>query len=278
MDLDLRKLRYFAEVARLKHFGRAAEVLHIAQPVLSRQVRALEREIGCELVVTTTRSVELTDAGIQLLAEAETLLASVGSAVRRVLEIDRGVQRLVVAFTPGLRVSDAVRAFSLSRPEVQIDLMRLQWWEQDGPLRDGRADVGLLRRPFDDSDLQTIRVGSEQKLACLPAGHPLSGRPVLRVADLADEDMLDSKSPHVSSIEEKFELIAAGTGVAMVPVSVASAYPRADLVYIPVEDSEPVETCLVVRAGRQDSHLSDFLTIATPVLRSGRHLAIGTAS
>lgn len=278
MDLDLRKLRYFVKVAQLRNFSRAAEELHIAQPVLSRQVRALERELGCELVVTTTRSVDLTDAGTQLLAEAETLLTSAGSAVRRVLEIGRGVERLLVAFTPGLRVSDAVRAFSGSRPEVQIELMRLQWWEQDGPLRDGRADVGFLRRPFDETGLRTIRIGSEEKLACLPAGHPLSGRPVLRVADLADEDMIDGHSRPASSIEEKFELIAAGSGIAMVPVSVASAYRRPDLVYIPVEDSEPVETCLVVRAGRQDAHVTEFVRVATPILRTGRPRALTAAS
>ncbi|XES00522.1 LysR family transcriptional regulator [Streptomyces sp. S1D4-11] len=60
MDLDLRKLRYFTAVAQHEHFGRAAAQLHIAQPVLSRQIRALEQELGCTLLVRTTRSVRLT--------------------------------------------------------------------------------------------------------------------------------------------------------------------------------------------------------------------------
>src|ERR1700712_4500705 len=105
MDLDLRKLRYFAAVAEHRHFGRAAEQLYIAQPVLSRQIRALEQELGCELLIRTTRSVELTPAGEQLREDARAVFATADAAVRRVREIDRGAQRLVVAFAPGLRVS-----------------------------------------------------------------------------------------------------------------------------------------------------------------------------
>src|ERR1700733_3214068 len=110
MDLDLRKLRYFAAVAEHGHFGRAAGQLYIAQPVLSRQIRALEQELGCALLVRTTRSVQLTPAGEQLYEEARGVFAAVDAAVRRVHEIDRGVARLVVAFAPGLPVSEVVRA------------------------------------------------------------------------------------------------------------------------------------------------------------------------
>ena len=77
MDLDLRKLRYFAAVAEHRHFGQAAEQLYIAQPVLSRQIRALEHELGCALLARTTRSVQLTRAGEQLYEEARGVFATV---------------------------------------------------------------------------------------------------------------------------------------------------------------------------------------------------------
>src|SRR3989442_1432832 len=112
MDLDLRKLRYFVAVAEHRHFGRAAEQLFIAQPVLSRQIRAFEQELQCALLVRTTRSVELTAAGEQLYEDAQGVLAAVAAAVRRVHDVDRAVQRLVVAFSPGLHVSNAIRAFT----------------------------------------------------------------------------------------------------------------------------------------------------------------------
>jgi len=266
MDLDLRKLRYFAAVAELRHFGRAAEQLYVAQPVLSRQIRALERDLGCALFVRTTRSVALTPAGEQLREEARGVFASVDSAVRRVHEVVRGVERLVVGFAPGLHVSEVVRAFTAAHPAVEIELLHLKWWEQDAPLRDGRADVNYLRRPFDDTGLRTVPVGSEQKVACLPVTHPLAGRQALVTADLDGETILDAHARRTSSVEEKFELIAAGHGIAMVPRSVARSYSRPDLVHLPVTDAEILETCIAVAAGRRERLVRDFATFAAQTL------------
>jgi DNA-binding transcriptional LysR family regulator len=266
MDLDLRKLRYFAAVAEHRHFGRAAEQLYIAQPVLSRQIRALEQELGCALLVRTTRSVQLTPAGEQLMQDARQVFATVDSAVRRVHEADRGVQRLVVGFAPGLHVSEAVRAFTATHPEVGIELLQLRWWEQDAPLRDGRADVGYLRRPFDDTGLRCVPIGSEPKVACLPMTHPLARRRALVTADLDGEPILDAQARRTSSVEEKFELIAAGDGIAVVPRSVAQSYSRPDLVFLPVTDAVPVLTCIAVARGRREDRVRDFVTVAADTL------------
>jgi DNA-binding transcriptional LysR family regulator len=270
MDLDLRKLRYFAAVAEHRHFGRAAEQLYIAQPVLSRQIRALEQELGCALLVRTTRSVQLTPAGEQLRQDARQVFASVDAAVRRVHEVDRGVQRLVVGFAPGLHVSEAVRAFTAAHPEVGIELLQLRWWEQDAPLRDGRADVGYLRRPFDGTGLRTVPIGSEPRVACLPGTHPLARRRSLTTAELDGETILDAQARRTSSVEEKFELIAVGQGIALVPRSVAASYPRPDLVWVPVTDAEPVQTCIAVARDRGEDRVRDFVTIAADTLSEPR--------
>src|SRR6266568_1568044 len=153
MDLDLRKLRYFAAVAEQRHFGRAAERLYIAQPVLSRQIRAFEQELNCTLLERTTRSVELTAAGKQLYEEAQGILASVDAAMRRVHDVERDVRRLVIAFAPGLHVSEAIRAFAARHPDVETDVVPARWWDPDAPLRDGRAQIGYLRRQFDEHGL-----------------------------------------------------------------------------------------------------------------------------
>ncbi|WP_433854554.1 LysR family transcriptional regulator [Streptomyces kronopolitis] len=267
MDLDLRKLRYFAAVAEHRHFGRAAQALFLAQPVLSRHIRAFELELGCALFTRTTRSVELTPAGRQLYDEAPRITTVVDAALRRVEEAARGEQRLIVAFSPGLHVSDAIRTFTARHPEVEIDVFPLRWWEQDAPLRDGRAHVGYLRRPFDDAGLRTVPIGHETKVACLPVTHPLAGRPTLTSADLDGEPILDVRTRRTSSLEEKFELIASGQGLALVPVSVAGSYSRPDLVYLPVTDAPPVGTCLAAPESGTAGPVQDFLAIATATLR-----------
>lgn len=267
MDLDLRKLRYFAALARHQHFGRAASELHIAQPVLSRQIRALEDELGCALLVRTTRSVQLTAAGEQLAVDAVSVFALADATVRRALQLDRGSQRIVLAFAPGLQVSDAVRAHEGRHPSIEIDVLRVDWWEQDAPLRDGRADVGFLRRPFDDAGLVVASIGSERKVACLPVSHPLARRESLVVADLDAEPVLDTHARRTSSVEEKFELIASGHGIAMVPQSVAQLYSRADLVYREVIDATPVETCLAIAADRREPEVREFFALASTALR-----------
>ena len=89
-DLDLVLVRSFTVLAEHRHFGRAAAALHIAQPVLSRQIRALEEELKAQLFVRDKRATELTPAGRQLLADAGPLLASADALARRVTRAARG--------------------------------------------------------------------------------------------------------------------------------------------------------------------------------------------
>jgi DNA-binding transcriptional LysR family regulator len=268
MDLDLRKLRYFAAVADHLHFGRAAEALYLSQPVLSRQIRALEEELGCALLKRTTRSVELTAAGAQLQEEADRLLAAADSALRRVRDADLGTRRLVLAFSPGLHVAEALRAFAARHPEVATDVVPAPWWEPDAPLRDGRAQAAYLRRPFDDTGLRTLPIGHERRVACLPVTHPLATRDRLSPADIEAALPAGPAIRRSASAEEKFELLASGTrGIALVPVGVAHAYYRPDLVYLDVPGLPGVETVLATRGTARDPLLRDFVEVALGALR-----------
>lgn len=113
----------------------------------------------------------------------------------------------------------------------------------------------------------TVPIGHETKVACLPVTHRLAGRRSLTAADLDGEAVLDARERRTSSLEEKFELIASGQGVALVPLSVADSYVRPGLVYLPVTDHPPVGTCLVVPESERTGPAARFLDIATAVLR-----------
>src|ERR1700742_3674817 len=115
-DVDLRKLRYFVAVAERLHFGRAAEALHIAQPVLSRQIKALEDELKAQLFVRDKRATELTPAGRQLLADAGPLLAGADALRRRVARAACGPGSFTVALMPGLILTRAFRALTPRPP------------------------------------------------------------------------------------------------------------------------------------------------------------------
>lgn len=125
MDLDLRKVRYFVAVAELLHFGRAAERLHIAQPVLSRQIRALEKDMGAPLFERDSHGVTLTAAGRQLLDDAQQLLAAADATRRRVRRPPHGPRRLVVGFRAGVVATRALRAFGAAHPDVEVHARRV---------------------------------------------------------------------------------------------------------------------------------------------------------
>jgi DNA-binding transcriptional LysR family regulator len=270
MDLDLRKVRYFVQLAELKHFGRAAEMLHIAQPVLSRQIRALEGELGCDLLERTTRSVTLTPSGLQLQRTAPSLLAASNSTVRGVHEVARGTKHLAVGFAPGLSIAPAVQAFEIEHPEVEVDLVRLNWYEQGEALVDGRIDVGYLRRPFYDRGLRAIPIGEERSVVFLPSTHELANRDFLMLAELDGEKVLDGDRRHTSTIEEKLELVAAGHGVAILPESVGRYYSSESLSRLPIVDAPVQQLCLAVLSARRQPHLRAFMQTAHAALAGHR--------
>lgn len=285
MDLDLRKVRYFVAVADELHFGRAAERLHIAQPVLSRQIRALEDELGVQLFVRTKRATELTSAGRQLLDDARSLLASADATRRRVAQAARGPKTFTIGFMPGLTVTAAVRAFGAVHPDVGIELIRTTWDDQVDVLHDGRVDVSVVRLPIDQSGLTVRPLFDEPRVAMLPVGHRLAGKPVVDITDLAGEHLLQDPDavpewrdiavelrtrtaqpvPAMRSVEEKLEHVAAGRGVSIVPLSVATFYQRSDVAMVRVESLAPNTVCLAWIAGRRSRLLPEFADLAQQV-------------
>lgn len=283
MDLDLRKLRYFVAVAEELHFGRAAERLHIAQPVLSRQIRALENELKARLFSRDRRSTELTSAGAQLLADAVPLLAAAEAARRRVARAARGHTSFTVGFMPGLIVTGAVRELSRRHPDLSVEVVRTSWDDQTEVILDGRVDIGYVRMPIDTRGLATRSLLTEPRVAVLPADHPFAGKSSLVIADLAGEHLLQDPDavpewrdlageladprhrpavPAFRSVEEKLESVAAGRGVVVLPLSTATYYTRADIAHVAVEDIAPNRVFLAWDGGRHDTLIEEFAAIA----------------
>jgi DNA-binding transcriptional LysR family regulator len=276
MDLDLRKLRYFVAVADTLHFGRAADELHIAQPALSRQIRALEHDLGTPLLTRDRHGVALTDAGRQLLADAGPLLASADAARRRVTAAARGSRRLMVGYRAGIAVTPAIRQFATRHPDVIVDVQRIEEDDQAPMLLDGRIDVGYVRPPIDEAGLRVIPLYTEPRVAALPAGHRLAGKEHVTEADLAGEPLVwhgdagtqPTRRPHPNAgylargVDETLEHVAAGRGISFLARSATVFYSHPDVAYVPVQDLAPDEVYLAAAASRTSPVVDDFLTAA----------------
>jgi DNA-binding transcriptional LysR family regulator len=247
--VDLRRLRYFVAVAEERHFGRAAERLHMAQPPLSQQIRRLESELGVTLLHRTTRSVELAPAGEVLLVRAREILAAVDDASEDTRRAARGeFGRLAVGFTGSAtyellpKVAAALRS---ALPGVVLDLRgELLTPAQLAGLLDGTLDLGLLRPPVRERELAVEVVRSEPLVAVLPEAHPLAAADAVPLEELASEPFVvypshfrsvvhdaveDTCEAHgflprvaleVSETSTLVSFVAAGLGVSLVPESV----------------------------------------------------------
>lgn len=276
MDLDLRKVRYFVAVADKLHFGRAADELHIAQPALSRQIRALEQDLGAALFTRDSHGVTLTDAGRQLLDDAGPLLASAHAVRRRVSVAARGGRRLVVGFRAGIPVIPAARAFGVHHPDVVVDVQRMEWDDQARMLLDGRVDVGFVRLPIDETGLRLTPLYTEPLMVALPADHRLAGKEEVTEDDLAGEPLVwhadasthPTRRPHPDSglrargVDEKLEHVAAGRGISFVGRSETVFYSRPDIRYVLVPELAPDQVFVAMAASRTSPLADDFFAAA----------------
>ncbi len=247
-QLELRHLRYFTTLAEELHFGRAAARLGIAQPPLSQQIRRLESLLGSRLFDRTSRRVQLTDAGRAFLAEAKRVLLGVEGAIEAARRAGRGeTGELRVAFAATvmfLELPRIIREFRDRFPQVHLDLREMPTGPQFTALRTGEIDLGFVREPGPEPELEIVTVMREPLRIAVPKGHPLASRATLAVRHLAEEPFVlfpEELAPGLYAqviglcrsagftprvVEESRELytsvslVEAGVGVSILPASV----------------------------------------------------------
>jgi len=290
-DLEVRQLRYFVAVAEELHFGRAADRLGMAQPPLSRAIRDLERQLDTALLVRTTRQVRLTTAGEILLRDARTALEAVAAAARRAREAGRPSPRLRVALkadVDGGLLPQILDAYCAGDAALPPELVLGRFGEQPQALRDGRADVGLVLRPFDDRGLDSEPLLTEPLLAALAAADPLAARTQLCLADL-DGRWLPGGSPasrgrpvgprragqapSASNLSEILSLVETGSVVFFAPASVARRYPRPGLAYRPVSDLPDATLALAWPQDARSPAVAAFVRAACTVAAAAHEQA-----
>jgi DNA-binding transcriptional LysR family regulator len=191
--VELRHVRYFIAVAEYLNFSKAAQQLHIAQPPLSRQIRQLEEDLGVTLFLRNKRSVALTKPGQIFLDEARKLVVQAGHAMeaaRHAQKGESGVVRIGIASGLGGMVSKVVFEHRKRLPAIEIECRDVFSSFQNDALRKGEIDIGFLRPPLDQLNLDCELLFEEEFVVVLPKRHKLAKRRFLRLKEIADEPLI----------------------------------------------------------------------------------------
>jgi DNA-binding transcriptional LysR family regulator len=189
--MDLRQLRCFIAVAEELHFGRAAERLGLAPPALSRQISALEDELGVSLLTRTTRQVALTRAGLIMLEEAKAILVRMERASRSVREASLASSKVLrvgaIDAASSSFVPEALVTFRSRHPGIEIKFVEAMTAPLVQMLEAGKLDLALLRPPRKPTDCAFEILRVERPIVVLSESHPLAAREHLTMQDLVGE-------------------------------------------------------------------------------------------
>jgi DNA-binding transcriptional LysR family regulator len=243
MNVTLRQLRVFIEVARLQSFSRAGDEIGLTQSAVSRCVRELEGEIGLKLIDRTTREVQLTDVGGNLVSSVSRLLTDLDDALREIREIgEQRRGRVVVAASPTVAyrlmprvVASCMQQFPYItlglRDDVQSDVVR--------KVKSGEVDFGVIIGPFSADDLVSESLMTDSFCVVCRDDHSLAAQAQVAWRDLEGQQlvMLDYASgsrPIIDAVMQEhgvsatvvqelghsatvFGLVEAGVGVSVLP-------------------------------------------------------------
>jgi len=302
--MDLRHLKYFLAVAEELNIGRAATRLHISQPPLTRQIKALEDELGVQLFVRTAKGVELTQAGEMFKEEASNIRMLVEAGIDRVQRAGEGkLGRLDVGiFGSGIYdiIPKLLQDFRQLLPGVNIVLHTMNKAEQVEALRQRRITVAFNRMAHPLPDIGRELVATERLFAALPTDHPLAALPAVSLDALADlphvlfpnvgrPNFIDrvielykqqgfdlSISQEVGDAVTGIALVARGFGATLVPESAARSITVAGTVFRPLANAPQatIDLSCLFRASDPSPLLAAFLDVVRAYRRASADGAV----
>ena len=297
--MELRHIRYFVAVAECLNFRQAAQQLHLAQPPLSRQIRQLEEDLGVTLFVRDKRKVELTKAGQAFLEEARRLIVQAGHAAdvaRHVQKGEVGTVRIGLSSGLGDTVSRVVFEHQRRFPAVEVECRDIFSSFQNEALRRQEIDVGFLRPPVDQLNLDCEPIYEEEFVVILPKSHRLAKRRSLRLRDIAQEQLIGFNrrlsglqdkimgmfsrqgfAPRVvpTAVEAHEEagaiMVASGKGIFVGPPAILNhSIADLELAFVKLNEREAkIKVYIAWRKGEKSGDVFAFLESARRLARNG---------
>lgn len=289
--IDLKQMKAFLAVAEHLHFKRAADVMFITQPALSRMIKGLEEELGAELFLRTTRHVALTEAGKLFRQECNQVFRHIERGVDLARSAAAGdIGHLSIAYNdfaingalPGI-----LERFKEAHPDVTVELLYMPSHEQYKAIKDYLIDIGFLLGPVSVSGITSLPVAEEKMVVILPVRHPLAACASIRIEQLKDDRFIFGAqsgwshfreqsfqlcqrygfTPHI--IQEAttsigiFGLVAANMGVSIYS-ECAYKIQREGVVIVPLENDH---TCVQTLAAWSDEYESPTASRFKALLR-----------
>lgn len=289
--MELRDIEIFLALAEELHFGRTAERLRVSQARVSQSIKQQERRIGAALFERTSRSVRLTPLGARLRDRLDAGYREITAGVQEATAAARGqVGTLAVGTydTHHQRITAVLDLFRRRHPRCELRLREILPSDPFGGLRAGRVDVGLLWLPVHEPDLSVgPPLYTEPLVLAVAAGHPLAGRDRVTMEDLGDHPVVELEGPipdyvwaahtpavtpsgrpvrrgtTVTTLEEAFTAVGAGTVVTPIGSYAAGSRLRPDLSFVPITDGPVLRYAPVWRSAAETPLIRAFLQAAT---------------
>ncbi len=295
--MDLRALRYFIEVVRQKNFTRAAEILHVTQPTLSKMIRQLEDELQFELLVRGNRSVWTTDVGQLLFDRGSQILQMVGAVKDEMAEL-KGLTRgeLKLGLTP--MISSALfpavlRAFRARYPHIALTVVECGSKRMAQAITSGEIELGMMAEPVDQGLFETQRIYVGEIGLAVHADSAWAQRSEVALSELAHENFLmpteDFALPdmvrarcreigftpvevgHSAQWDLMQTMVETGMGVAVLTREVCKLFDHSKVVTVRLTPSMPIHMDLGWRRGSRLSYAARAWTeISVEVLSQER--------
>lgn len=293
--MELRRLTYFLAVAEELHFGRAASRLDIAQPPLSRQIAALEADIGTLLFDRSRSQIRLTQAGEVLERHARGLVDRLEAAYKETRLVgDGGAGRLRIAFVGSAShgvLPTLIKSYRSHFPNVELALSAMNNAELHSALVQRDIDIAVARPALKDEELRAEPLVREDLILAVPDNSELAERKVIRLAELSDQTFVlyprrprpsyadsvlaicrkEGFEPAALELAQDFQtaisLVSVGVGLSVVPESVSQTS-RPGVVFRRYEGFNP-GTGLTIHARRdnQSAQVAQFLDVARKFAR-----------
>ncbi|MFN7250196.1 MAG: LysR family transcriptional regulator [Anaerobacillus sp.] len=252
--MELRQIQYFIEVAKREHVTDAANMLHVAQSAVSRQIFNLEQELGVELFIREGRNVKLTPIGrvfLEHMKEAVQVIDNAKREVEEFLDPERGTIRIgFPSSMANYTLPTVISVFREKHPLVKFKLIQGTYHYLTDAVVNGEIDIAVLGPvPKDEKKLKSVVLFQERFVALLPSNHHLSGNRTISLSQLREDQFVlfpngfilreivvnackqNGFLPDVSfegqDIDAIKGLVSAGLGVTLIPeITLIDSHPR----------------------------------------------------